>query len=121
MVSLRPFLFLNFLAAVGMSRQTKSAKTLRSLRSLPGLYVHMFVYKLVCKERSCKRGVFFIYVCFFAGGLACELTQVRDCRGAKRPPRERRLKAGKTVLWTVLSESPSSYAAKASEAWVAGA
>ena len=35
------------------------------------------------------------------------------------PPRERRLKAGKMLRWSILSESPSSSAAKACEAWVA--
>ena len=32
------------------------------------------------------------------------------------PPRERRLKAGKMLQWSILSESPSSFAAKACEA-----
>ena len=35
------------------------------------------------------------------------------------PPRERRLKAGKMLRRSILSESPSSSAAKACEAWVA--
>ena len=39
---------------------------------------------------------------------------VRDCRGAERPPRERRLKAGKMLQWSILSESRSSYAAHVS-------
>ena len=42
-------------------------------------------------------------------------------RRRSRPPRERRLKAGKMLRWSILSESPSSCAAKASEAWVAAA
>ena len=36
----------------------------------------------------------------------------------RRPPRERRLKAGKMLWWSILSESPSSCAAKACGAWV---
>ena len=39
----------------------------------------------------------------------------------RRPPRERRLKAGKMLYRSILSESPSSCAAKACEAWGAGA
>ena len=35
----------------------------------------------------------------------------------RRPPRERRLKAGKMLQWSILSESPSSCAAKASDSW----
>ena len=35
---------------------------------------------------------------------------------AKQPSRERRLKAGKMLQWSILSESPSSYAAKVGEA-----
>jgi len=37
------------------------------------------------------------------------------------PPRERRLEAVKMLQWSILSESPSSCAAKACEAWGAGA
>ncbi len=37
----------------------------------------------------------------------------RQWKGAKQPPRERRLKAGKMLRWSILSESPSSCAAKA--------
>ena len=36
----------------------------------------------------------------------------------RRPPRERRLKAGKMLQWSILSESPRSCAAKACGAWV---
>ena len=36
----------------------------------------------------------------------------------RRRPRERRLKAGKMLRWSILSESPSSCAAKACGAWV---
>ena len=35
----------------------------------------------------------------------------------RRPPRERRLKADKMLRWSILSESPSSCAAKACVAW----
>ena len=35
----------------------------------------------------------------------------------RRRPRERRLKAGKMLRWSILSESPSSCAAKACAAW----
>ena len=35
----------------------------------------------------------------------------------RRRPRERRLKAGKMLQWSILSESPSSCAAKACGAW----
>jgi len=35
----------------------------------------------------------------------------------RRRPRERRLKAGKMLRWSILSESPSSCAAKACGAW----
>lgn len=39
----------------------------------------------------------------------------------RRRPRERRLKAGKMLRWSILSESPSSCAAKACVAWEDGA
>ena len=43
---------------------------------------------------------------------APEIEHHRRCR-----PRERRLKAGKMLRWSILSESPSSCAAKACGAW----
>ena len=42
---------------------------------------------------------------------------MEGCR--RQPPRERRLKAGKMLQWSILSESPSSFAAKVGEAEVA--
>ena len=44
--------------------------------------------------------------------VAPEIGHHRRCR-----PRERRLKAGKMLRWSILSESPSSCAAKACGAW----
>ena len=70
--------------------------------------------------------------CYVSGCLECQIGKMNKCPKARavvfeaapeiehrrrRRPRERRLKAGKMLRRSILSESPSSCAAKACAAW----
>ena len=74
-----------------------------------------------------------VHFAYLSGCLKCWIGKMNKCPNARavvfeaapeiehrrrRRPRERRLKAGKMLLRSILSESPSSCAAKACVAWV---